>query len=161
MNRALLCLLLVLLAGCSKSGENEPAELVRRYYLRYVEPDAPPIEELYHSSEDGFLLKQATYDSNGDWMLDKRIIFSDHMDSLHFTVKNISNPFEKVFPRTEIRTHLELSLDPKQVEIWLTEPPQSAANEARHTSEPYLEAQRTVVEFSKRWLHNKRADADK
>ena len=92
-----IALLLLLISGCDCFRTCNGPEKEYLSCFRYVNDDLPPLDEMYVVTNEGPLLIHVYYDSDGDWLADKVLNFSENTNDNTPEVKDIKGKITREF----------------------------------------------------------------
>ena len=119
-----------------------------RTYLRYIKNNAPPLRECYSLTPEGFILVLVCYDSNGDWIPDTVIEFSDNSQIKKVHVRKFASSLaNRCFPRNKMKLKLSKRLHSYSHSLFIEPPNLHPINKSRLASSEYQKAKNTVIKF--------------
>ena len=119
-----------------------------RIYYRYIKNNAPPLSEFYYLTSKGFILILVSYDSDGDWIVDTVIEFSDNPKKETVNVRKfIGSPDYRFFPKDKMKLKSSKRLHHRFESFFIEPPSLHPINKDRFASTEYQKAKKTVVKW--------------
>ena len=120
-----------------------------RVYLRYINNNAPPLIESYYLTSKGLILKFVHYDSDGDWISDKVIEFSENPETKTVSVRSLSKypGIWRYSPQDKMKLKLSKRFHHGFESLFIEPTNLHPINKSRLASSEYQKAKNTVIKF--------------
>jgi hypothetical protein len=148
-------LLLLFNFGCDCFHTCNGPEIETLLYFRYVNDDLPPLEEIYDVTEQGPLLVNVLYDSDGDWIADKALYFSQNPEDSTPKVKDIKGKItRKYVTKANIREYFTYTPENRIMETLIEPIDADKINRRRFESPEYKKAVESILRMSPNFKAN-------